>query len=157
MSDLSLPDARLYSFMHYYCFLCRSNRQSVLFNHCICQNIRASIFLKHPDPLAKLWLLDRYVHSDLPLQPATPRKQVFASMTVYSLFLYVFTSCVLLLTLTFSDLTPWNYYCVYICFLPWEFIQLPLWVISPFACQCLMLDLLLLLRTGREKVKWVAE
>ena len=40
--------------------------------------------------------------------------------------------------------------CVY--FLPWEFIQLPLWVVSPFACQCLMLDLLLLLITGREKV-----
>ena len=70
--------------MHYCCFLCRSNCGSVLSNHWICQSIRASIFLKHLDLLAKLWLPHRYVRSHLPLQPATPRKHVFASMTVCS-------------------------------------------------------------------------
>lgn len=57
-SGLSYPDSSLYFFYVALLFPCRSNWGSVLLNHCNCQSIRASYFLKHPDPFSKLWCLD---------------------------------------------------------------------------------------------------
>lgn len=154
-SGLSYPDSSLYFFYAALLFPCRSNWGSVLLNHCNCQSIRASYFLKHPDPFSKLWCLD----SDMCV---LTRIAFLCSPSGETHFLfsdYLFSVPLCLYKLHFTSsfgffwLDSLNL-SLCLCFLPWEFAQLPLGVFPPhprLIASALCRGLLLLFRARKEK------